>query len=176
MHQAREQTTTTRSFALCSSTSMDSMTMILASSRRLFTKTPGSSSSMRKAACTKNLISESFEAWTAPPSSGIVGRFISVTQVGDAASVQLSFKGRSNEWLDFHNLLRINGVWKILEQDRHAQQPVVWAEANTSQRLIAPFRVPGAAPRVALRTRACSHADLHRRPGATDCRPSRCDT
>jgi hypothetical protein len=61
----------------------------------------------------KNLISESFEEWAAPPSSGIVGRFISVTQVGDAASVQLSFKGRSNEWLDFHNLLRINGVWKI---------------------------------------------------------------
>jgi hypothetical protein len=25
----------------------------------------------------------------------------------------LSFKGRSDEWLDFHNLLRINGVWKI---------------------------------------------------------------
>ena len=61
----------------------------------------------------KNLISESFEEWAAPPSSGIVGRFISVTQVGDAASVHLSFKGRSNEWLDFHNLLRINGVWKI---------------------------------------------------------------
>jgi ketosteroid isomerase-like protein len=61
----------------------------------------------------KNLISESFEGWAAPPSSGIVGRFISVTQVGDAASVQLSFKSRSNEWLDFHNLLRINGVWKI---------------------------------------------------------------
>jgi len=61
----------------------------------------------------KNLICESFEGWAAPPSSGIVGRFISVTQVGDAASVQLSFKGRSNEWLDFHNLLRINGVWKI---------------------------------------------------------------
>lgn len=61
----------------------------------------------------KNRISESFESWASPPSSGIVGRFISVTQVGDAASVQLSFKGRSNEWLDFHNLLRINGVWKI---------------------------------------------------------------
>ena len=64
----------------------------------------------------KNLISESFEGWAAPPSSGIVGRFISVTQVGDAASVQLSFDsatGKSHEWIDFHNLLRINGVWKI---------------------------------------------------------------
>ena len=46
----------------------------------------------------------------------VVGRIISVTQVGDAASVQLSFDsatGKSHEWIDFHNLLRINGVWKI---------------------------------------------------------------
>src|ERR1700730_18311251 len=64
----------------------------------------------------KNLISESFEGWAAPPSSGIVGRFISVTQVGDAASVQLSFdlaSDKTSGWIDFHNLLRINGVWKI---------------------------------------------------------------
>ena len=64
----------------------------------------------------KNLISESFEKWAAPPSSGIVGRVISVTQVGDAAAVQLSFdpaSDKSRGWIDFHNLLRINGVWKI---------------------------------------------------------------
>ena len=64
----------------------------------------------------KNLISESFEKWATPPSRGAVGRFISVTQVGDAASVQLSFdtvSDKSNGWIDFHNLLRINGVWKI---------------------------------------------------------------
>jgi hypothetical protein len=43
-----------------------------------------------------------------------VGRFISVTQVGDAAAVQLSFDAdKSRGWIDFHNLLRINGVWKI---------------------------------------------------------------
>jgi len=63
----------------------------------------------------KNLISEDFERWAAPPSWGVVGRFISVTQVGDAASVQLSFdfKARPDGWIDFHNLNRINGVWKI---------------------------------------------------------------
>jgi Putative lumazine-binding len=62
----------------------------------------------------KNLISESFEAWATPPGRGVVGRFISVTQVGDAAAVQLSFDSeRSQGWIDFHNLLRINGVWKI---------------------------------------------------------------
>ena len=46
----------------------------------------------------------------------VVGRVISVTQVGDAASVQLSFDSASDQsagWIDFHNLLRINGVWKI---------------------------------------------------------------
>jgi hypothetical protein len=64
----------------------------------------------------KNLISESFEAWASPPGPGIVGRFMSVTQVGDAAAVHLSFDAVSNRaagWIDFHNLLRINGVWKI---------------------------------------------------------------
>jgi hypothetical protein len=64
----------------------------------------------------KNPISESFEGWASPPSQGVVGRFVSVTHVGDAAAVQLSFdyaEGRSDGWIDFHNLLRIKGVWKI---------------------------------------------------------------
>jgi ketosteroid isomerase-like protein len=64
----------------------------------------------------KNRISDDFEEWASPPSRGVVGRFISVTQVGDAAAVQLSFdrtSDRSSGWIDFHNLLRINGVWKI---------------------------------------------------------------
>ena len=46
----------------------------------------------------------------------VVGPIISVTQVGDAASVQLSFDSASDQsagWIDFHNLLRINGAWKI---------------------------------------------------------------
>jgi hypothetical protein len=42
-----------------------------------------------------------------------MGRFISVTRVGDAAGVQLSWKRGSDEYIDFHNLLRIKGVWKI---------------------------------------------------------------
>ena len=62
----------------------------------------------------KHRISEDFVRWAAPPSWGVVGRFISVTQVGDAATVQLSFDAdKSGGWIDFHNLLRINGVWKI---------------------------------------------------------------
>jgi hypothetical protein len=62
----------------------------------------------------KNLISDDFERWAMPPGRGVVGRFISVTQVGDAAAVQLSFDAdKSWGWIDFHNLLRVDGVWKI---------------------------------------------------------------
>jgi hypothetical protein len=62
----------------------------------------------------KNLISDDFERWAMPPARGVVGRFISVTQVGDAAAVQLSFDAdKSSGWIDFHNLLRVDGVWKI---------------------------------------------------------------
>jgi hypothetical protein len=62
----------------------------------------------------KNKISDDFEKWALPPSRGVVGRFVSVTQVGDAASVQLSFDAdKASGWIDFHNLLRIKGVWKI---------------------------------------------------------------
>ena len=63
----------------------------------------------------KHRISEDFERWAAPPSWGVVGRFVSVTQVGDAAAVQLSFDSEQSGggWIDFHNLLKVNGVWKI---------------------------------------------------------------
>ena len=64
----------------------------------------------------KHLISDSFEEWAAPPRAGIVGRIISVNQAGDVAAVLLGFddaRGRSDSWVDFHSLLRIDGVWKI---------------------------------------------------------------
>lgn len=49
------------------------------------------------------------------PGWGVVGRFVSVTQVGDAAAVQLSFDSEKSggSWIDFHNLLKVNGVWRI---------------------------------------------------------------
>jgi hypothetical protein len=62
------------------------------------------------------LISEAFERWAAPPGRGFVGRIISVTQVGDAASVQLSLDSETDStdsWIDFHSLVRVDGVWKI---------------------------------------------------------------
>jgi ketosteroid isomerase-like protein len=65
---------------------------------------------------TKNLISENFAHWAAPPSWGVVGRIVSVTQVGDVASVQIVWDRTSipsDVWIDFHNLIKIDGIWKI---------------------------------------------------------------
>jgi hypothetical protein len=92
---------------------MDSMTMMSASST--FHEDAWIFYIDADGALRKNLISESFEKWAAS-GSRVVGRFISVTQVGDAAAVQLSFdhaSDKSSGWIDFHNLLRISGVWKI---------------------------------------------------------------
>lgn len=64
----------------------------------------------------KQLISNAFENWATSPDRGFVGRIISVTQVGDVASVQLNLDSETNSkdtWIDFHSLLRVNGVWKI---------------------------------------------------------------
>jgi hypothetical protein len=105
--------TTRKSFGLFNSTSTASMTMMLASSRKPFTRTPGSSTSTRTASSIKTLISEFFAMWAAPPGWDVVGQVLSMTRVGDAAGVQLSWKRGSNEFIDFHNLLRINGIWKI---------------------------------------------------------------
>ena len=51
-----------------------------------------------------------------------------MAQVRDAASVHLSFKGKSDEWLDFYNPLRINGVW----EDRARPPPTAAREKLTN--------------------------------------------
>ena len=81
----------------------------------------------------KHLISEDFERWATPPSWSVVGRFVSVTQVGDAAAVQLSFDSEKSGggWIDFHHLVRINGAWKI----RTRPPRTVAGEAVTKVRL-----------------------------------------
>ena len=65
---------------------------------------------------TKNLISENFAHWAAPPSWGVAGRIVSVTRVGDVASVQIVWDRTSipsDVWIDFHSLIKIDGIWKI---------------------------------------------------------------
>src|SRR5579862_8010232 len=53
-----------------------------------------------------------FRNWARPgePRPPIALRIISVAQMGDAAAVALAF---GDDWLDFHNLARVNGEWKI---------------------------------------------------------------
>jgi hypothetical protein len=61
----------------------------------------------------KDLLSKLFPRW-AEEGINVVGRLISVTQVGDAASAQILWEAsESATYVDFHNLLRIKGVWKI---------------------------------------------------------------
>ena len=53
---------------------------------------------------------EIFEEWANERGDPIQPRIISVNQMGDVANVLLGF---GDEWVDFHNLARIDGVWKI---------------------------------------------------------------
>jgi Putative lumazine-binding len=54
----------------------------------------------------------SFDVWAAFPEATI--RILSVTRYGDVANVSLVFDGGTEgTWLDLHNLLKIDGVWKI---------------------------------------------------------------
>ena len=85
----------------------------------------------------KNLLTESFEGWAAPPHPEIVGRFISVNQAGDIAGVLLGFDAPANmsgSWVDFHSLLRIDGIWKIMNKTATHCSRAGWAKAESSQR------------------------------------------
>ena len=64
----------------------------------------------------KSRISDCFEEWASPPHDRINGRVIAVTQAGDIANVLLGFDNvdePSNSWVDVHNLIRVDGIWKI---------------------------------------------------------------
>jgi ketosteroid isomerase-like protein len=56
------------------------------------------------------LTDEVFEGWAAEDNGHIQLRIISVAQMGDVASVALSW---GHDYLDFHALARADGVWKI---------------------------------------------------------------
>jgi Putative lumazine-binding len=96
----------------------------------------------------KDLLANVFERWAAPPKANIVGRFISVIQAGDVAGVLLGFDDAADtsdssrkhigSWVDFHSLLRIEGVWKIMNKTATHSSRAGWAGTQQSQRLEAP--------------------------------------
>ena len=62
----------------------------------------------------------------------IKGRFLSVTQAGDVASVLLGFDDTADpagSWVDMLALLRINGVWKITNKTATHPSRAAWAKA-----------------------------------------------
>ena len=88
----------------------------------------------------RHLISESFAEWAGPgepASPRITGRIISVTQAGDVASVLLGFdssRGEQFSWVDFHSLLRLNGVWKITNKTATHATRAGWAADRSAGR------------------------------------------
>lgn len=65
-------------------------------------------------------IADEMADWASYPHRDVVARILSVQQAGDVASVVLVFEGTElpdsdpeRKWLDIHNLIRMNGVWKI---------------------------------------------------------------
>jgi hypothetical protein len=65
-------------------------------------------------------IADEMAGWASYPGRDCLARILSVQQAGDVASVVLVFESTEapeddpdKAWLDIHNLLRTNGVWKI---------------------------------------------------------------
>jgi hypothetical protein len=91
----------------------------------------------------KHLLADVFPEWASPPPAKIAGRFISVTQAGDIACVLLGFDDMSvsdpsrrhlTSWVDFHTLLRINGVWKITNKTATHATRADWAADQHAKR------------------------------------------
>lgn len=61
-------------------------------------------------------IKDCFAEWAQPTMGRAHGRVISVTQAGDIANVVLGWdrpEDMANSYVDLHNLIRLNGTWKI---------------------------------------------------------------
>jgi hypothetical protein len=85
----------------------------------------------------KDLLTNCFEDWTAPLfPKGVVGRVISVSQAGDAACVLLGFdrpEDLSDSYVDIHSLLRVDGVWKIMNKTATHSSRADWAAPEPSR-------------------------------------------
>jgi hypothetical protein len=68
------------------------------------------------------------EEWVAG-TDRIAGQMIAVRQAGDVANVLLRFGGES-AWIDFHSLIRVDGVWKITNKTATHSSRAAWAGAD----------------------------------------------
>lgn len=78
----------------------------------------------------KGLVSDRFERWSTSHRP-IKGRFISVTQAGDIASVLLGFDNTedlSDSWVDVIALMRVDGAWKITNKTAAHSSRAAWAK------------------------------------------------
>jgi hypothetical protein len=88
----------------------------------------------------KTLLDDDVFAHFAAEGSKVDGRIISVLQAGDIANVLLGWDDvadppdpRDNSWVDFHTLLRINGVWKIMNKTAtHHSRAAAWRGLPTA--------------------------------------------
>jgi hypothetical protein len=89
----------------------------------------------------RNLLTNCFQEWVSGPSETIVGRVISVQQAGDVAVVLLGFDNATDppsSWVDIHSLLRLNGVWKIMNKTATHSSRAAWAGAEAARQQDAP--------------------------------------
>ena len=80
----------------------------------------------------KDILIDCFERWAAADRH-IEGRIIFVTQAGDVARVLLGYDNTADPsrcFVDFHALLRINGVWKITNKTATHSSRAAWAKAQ----------------------------------------------
>jgi hypothetical protein len=84
-----------------------------------------------------------FREWVSTPlpaKRSVEGRVISVVQAGDIANVLLGFDDDEDvaddrtSWVDFHTLLRINGVWKITNKTATHATRAAWAADRNVRR------------------------------------------
>jgi hypothetical protein len=76
------------------------------------------------------LIADCFEEWASSPGINIFGRIVSVIQAGDVACVVLGFDDvddLADSWVDIHSLLRLDGVWKIMNKTATHASRAAWA-------------------------------------------------
>ncbi len=82
----------------------------------------------------KRLLDDNVFTHFAAEGRKVDGRIISVKQAGDIANVLLGWDDIADvpdrsvsSWVDFHTLLRLNGVWKIMNKTATHVSRAAWA-------------------------------------------------